>query len=55
MRVAGQHSGVVGRHAVAVLREGGHDVRVLARSTGVDVTTGQGLDVALEGLRRCWT
>jgi hypothetical protein len=35
---------------VAVLRERGHDVAVLARSTGVDVTTGQGLDAALEGV-----
>ena len=51
MRVAvAGGTGVVGRHAVAVLRERGHDVAVLARSTGVDVTTGRGLDAAMEGV-----
>ena len=51
MRVAvAGGTGVAGRHAVAVLRERGHEVRVLSRSAGVDVTTGQGLDTALAGV-----
>ena len=51
MRVAvAGGTGVVGRHAVAVLRERGHDVQVIARSTGVDVATGDGLEVALTGV-----
>jgi uncharacterized protein YbjT (DUF2867 family) len=49
MAVAGG-TGVVGRHVVAVLRERGHDAHVLTRSTGVDVTTGDGLDTALRGV-----
>lgn len=43
-------TGVAGGHAVRVLRERGHDVRVLARSTGVDVATGRGLEAALAGV-----
>jgi uncharacterized protein YbjT (DUF2867 family) len=40
----------VGRHVVAVARERGHDVRVLSRSSGVDVLTGAGLDRAMDGV-----
>lgn len=36
-------TGVVGRHVVDVARERGHDVVVLARAEGVDLTTGAGL------------
>lgn len=36
--------------AVAALGRRGHEVRVLARSTGVDVTTGAGVDASLAGL-----
>jgi uncharacterized protein YbjT (DUF2867 family) len=43
-------TGVVGRHAVAVLRGRGHEVRVLSRSAGVDVRTGRGLPAALDGV-----
>lgn len=38
-------TGVVGRHVVGTARERGHDVVVLARSQGVDLTTGSGLDL----------
>jgi uncharacterized protein YbjT (DUF2867 family) len=43
-------TGVVGRHVVDALRGAGHEPVVLARSTGVDVTTGQGLAEALAGV-----
>jgi uncharacterized protein YbjT (DUF2867 family) len=43
-------TGRVGRHAVDVLREGGHDVVAISRSNGVDVITGDGLAAALEGV-----
>lgn len=36
-------TGVVGGHVVEVARERGHDVVVLTRSEGVDLTTGAGL------------
>jgi uncharacterized protein YbjT (DUF2867 family) len=42
-------TGLVGRYVVAVLRARGHEPVVLARSTGVDLTTGAGLDRALDG------
>jgi uncharacterized protein YbjT (DUF2867 family) len=42
-------TGLVGRHAVHALRQAGHDPVVVTRSTGVDVTTGDGLDEALTG------
>ena len=43
-------TGVAGRATVAALRQAGHDVAVLARSRGVDVSTGEGLDEALVGV-----
>lgn len=50
MRVAvAGGTGVVGRHVVASLRAAGHEPVVLSRSTGVDVTTGAGLEEALTG------
>lgn len=42
-------TGLVGGHTVRALRASGHDPVVVARSTGVDVTTGRGLDEALRG------
>jgi uncharacterized protein YbjT (DUF2867 family) len=42
-------TGLVGRGAVAALERAGHQAAVLARSTGVDLTTGEGLDAALAG------
>jgi uncharacterized protein YbjT (DUF2867 family) len=43
-------TGRVGRHTVDVLRERGHEAVPIARSAGVDVITGAGLDAALEGV-----
>jgi uncharacterized protein YbjT (DUF2867 family) len=43
-------TGRVGRHIVDVLKAEGHDVVAMSRSTGVDVTTGEGLDAALTGV-----
>lgn len=43
-------TGTVGRHVVEVSRERGHETVVLARSEGVDLTTGEGLPGALEGV-----
>lgn len=42
-------TGVVGRHVVDVAGERGHDVVVLARSRGVDLVAGTGLDEVLRG------
>jgi uncharacterized protein YbjT (DUF2867 family) len=42
-------TGQVGRRLTELLHSGGHEVLVLARSTGVDLTTGDGLDEALRG------
>jgi uncharacterized protein YbjT (DUF2867 family) len=42
-------TGRVGRHVVDILEAGGHDVVPMARSTGVDVITGEGLAAALTG------
>jgi uncharacterized protein YbjT (DUF2867 family) len=43
-------TGVVGRHVVDVARDRGHEVRVLTRSEGVDLTTGAGLVDRLVGV-----
>jgi uncharacterized protein YbjT (DUF2867 family) len=43
-------TGLAGRHTVAALRQAGHDAVVLARSVGVDLTTGHGLADALVGV-----
>lgn len=43
-------TGVVGRHVVEVARERGHEVVVLSRSEGVDLTTGAGLIDRLAGV-----
>jgi uncharacterized protein YbjT (DUF2867 family) len=42
---------VVGRHVVAALARVGCQPVVLARSTGVDLVSGAGLDAALQGVR----
>jgi uncharacterized protein YbjT (DUF2867 family) len=44
-------TGRVGRHVVDVLRERGHEVVSMSRSTGVDVVTGEGLAEALDGVQ----
>ncbi|MBJ8345572.1 SDR family oxidoreductase [Antrihabitans sp. YC2-6] len=43
-------TGRVGRHVVDILSAAGHEVVPMSRGTGVDVTTGAGLDAALEGV-----
>lgn len=43
-------TGVVGSHVVEAVRAGGNEAVVLSRATGVDLTTGAGLDAALEGV-----
>ena len=43
-------TGVVGRYVVGAIDSKGHDSVVLARSRGVDLTTGTGLDAALDGV-----
>ncbi len=51
MRVAvAGGTGVIGRHVTTALRAAGHEPIVIARSEGVDVITGSGLDSALEGV-----
>ena len=42
-------TGVAGRWTVDALRAGGHEAIVIARSAGVDLVTGEGLEVALAG------
>src|SRR5919108_639407 len=44
-------TGRLGRQLVDVLEQSGHDVVKIARSTGVDVVTGEGLDDALAGVQ----
>lgn len=44
-------TGVVGGHVVEALRGVGHEAVVVARSRGVDVVTGRGLDAALDGVQ----
>lgn len=49
MRVAvAGGTGLVGRFVVSALEATGHETVVLARSVGVDLTTGAGLDAALK-------
>ncbi len=43
-------TGLVGRCTMESLERAGHDAVGVARSTGVDVTTGAGLDLALVGV-----
>jgi uncharacterized protein YbjT (DUF2867 family) len=43
-------TGLVGRHTVEAARRVGHDPVVLARSAGVDLSTGAGLAAALDGV-----
>ncbi|MET7353778.1 SDR family oxidoreductase [Streptomyces mirabilis] len=51
MRVAvAGGTGLVGRHVVEELTAAGHHPVVLARSTGVDLVSGTGLDAALAGV-----
>lgn len=50
MRVAvAGGTGLLGRQLVTLLRQAGTEPVVLARSSGVDITTGAGLDAALAG------
>jgi uncharacterized protein YbjT (DUF2867 family) len=43
-------TGAAGRYTVAAAQRAGHEVIVIARSRGIDVLTGQGLDAALFGV-----
>jgi uncharacterized protein YbjT (DUF2867 family) len=43
-------TGRVGSHLVEILEQRGHEVVPIARSKGVDVVTGEGLDKALAGV-----
>jgi len=43
-------TGRVGRHAVDILEQRGHQVVRIARSLGVDIVTGEGLAAALAGV-----
>jgi uncharacterized protein YbjT (DUF2867 family) len=43
-------TGRVGSHLVEILTQRGHDVVPIARSQGVDVISGEGLDAALAGV-----
>jgi uncharacterized protein YbjT (DUF2867 family) len=45
-------SGRVGNHVVDLLQHAGHDVLAMSRSTGVDVSSGDGLAEALSGVQR---
>jgi uncharacterized protein YbjT (DUF2867 family) len=42
-------TGLAGRHVIELLSAAGHEPVALARSTGVDLLTGAGLDAALAG------
>jgi uncharacterized protein YbjT (DUF2867 family) len=44
-------TGIVGRKTVDALKRAGHDAVVIARSRGVDVSSGEGLDEALAGVQ----
>jgi len=43
-------TGVAGRWTVEALRADGHEATVIARSTGTDLVTGDGIDTALAGV-----
>jgi uncharacterized protein YbjT (DUF2867 family) len=43
-------TGRLGSHLVEILEQRGHEVVPIARSKGVDVITGEGLEAALEGV-----
>jgi uncharacterized protein YbjT (DUF2867 family) len=43
-------TGVAGRQTIEALRRGGHTTVIIARSAGVDLITGDGLDKALAGV-----
>lgn len=43
-------TGVVGAPTAAAVRDAGHRAVILARSQGVDLVTGRGLDAALDGV-----
>ncbi|RSM51100.1 3-beta hydroxysteroid dehydrogenase [Actinoplanes sp. ATCC 53533] len=43
-------TGLTGRHVIEALSAAGHESVVLARSAGVDLVTGAGLDAALSGV-----
>jgi uncharacterized protein YbjT (DUF2867 family) len=43
-------TGLVGRHVMRTLQRDGHEAIVVARSRGIDVMTGAGLDDALAGV-----
>jgi uncharacterized protein YbjT (DUF2867 family) len=43
-------TGLAGHLTVQALQRAGHDPVVVSRSTGVDMTTGDGLDAALHGV-----
>src|SRR5262245_2034567 len=43
-------TGRLGHHAVEVLRERGHEVVAISRADGYDLTSGNGLGEALEGV-----
>ncbi|MHC9293320.1 SDR family oxidoreductase [Mycobacterium sp. LTG2003] len=44
-------TGNIGARVVAALEAAGHDVVAISRARGVDLTTGEGLDAALEGVQ----
>ena len=44
-------TGVLGRAVQKAVQQAGHESQVLARSVGVDVTTGVGVDAALSGVQ----
>ncbi|PEG57536.1 NAD(P)H-binding protein [Mycolicibacterium boenickei] len=52
MRVAvAGATGNIGARVVAALQAAGHEVVAISRSSGVDLSTGEGLDAALAGVR----
>ncbi|MEU4237469.1 SDR family oxidoreductase [Actinoplanes sp. NPDC026619] len=42
-------TGTLGKHVVPLLQQGGHEVRILSRQYGADLSTGEGVDAALDG------